>query len=533
MKKKITIVSLIICSVLLVICCVSVFLISKDKQNSTTTLETLNMNYFKNLQLDIEDVKSLGISNENLENEKQLSTASIRTAESNSKNSHSKYFLYATKENSNGEIRFEKVKFKKHSSIQEDVYDDKNQKIDYQITQDKLNTQINKLYITEKYTFIQFIALVAESGTYSYQDENKQVHEEYVTLRPNDLTYNNGVSDFDTMDYFSNHFTYSFVISNETNHIYKITDFTIKKIKDGLVSDENGLIYQILIDEDNNLQFNSLFNNPNITVLDCFQDTYGNNYIKNTTVNEIDAITNTVFYTTGYYRTVENVVIKIDGNIGWDSNTQINRIDISAVKKVGKNLQLMDILANEKFDFENQRIAGEYYDSWNKLSKIENGKLYLFGASVSSKVLFTIYDLELNCQKSYYIVSNYIYPISNDTIIHFSNETNKVGNLSYLIINFEDVSNWDMSYSDVDYYLSSESLGNEVQLLLANCLWNYKFLTNEECQWNNFSIDTIAARKEYTVTQADDGTVKLELIDDFTSNGNIIISFQPIKMRNA
>ena len=121
------------------------------------------------------------------------------------------------------------------------------------------------------------------------------------------------------------------------------------------------------------MKFTNLFNNPNIIVKDYYQDKFGNNYIKNTTVNEIDISTRTIFYTDGYYRAEDNTVIKISGEFVYDvQSSQIDKLNITDVKKIGENLSFLNITTEDGFDFNNQRIAGEYYDSWNKLSKIEN-----------------------------------------------------------------------------------------------------------------------------------------------------------------
>lgn len=538
-RKKIIIVSISIICALILICSVlliSWFLKNKKNDNGDTndTISTINLDYITKLAMDITDAKSIGISKD-ISNTSQDSSVAMNVNNIN-QNINSKYYLFSTKENSSGKDYFEKIIFKKHSSIKENIYNDKNELIENDVTQDEINAQINKLYIMEDFTFIQFIPIVEQSGTYKFLDENNKTQERLITVRPQNLVYDqNGVSEFDKTNYFSDEFTQSFVISNKTNNIYKIENFVISTIKDGLVKDGSGLIYNITI-ENNNLKFTTLFNNPNIIVLDYFKDKFGNNYICNKTVNQIDTSTNTIFYTSGYYRTKDNTVVNIKGELVRDvQSSQIEKLKISGVKKIGENLQVLDILDSDVFDFGNQNISNLSNGSWNKLAKIENNIVYLYGGSVSSKVLFTQYDISLSKQTEFLILCDYIYPIDYDTIIYFDNEKNKTGNVYYWTIDFEDTSIWYTNGYHVDYFLNDynsphmEIINSKVKLILSNCLWNYNDFSINERDWNNFSIDMVDSRKEYIIVKTNNGNVEAKLISDYNAQANKTVIFQPLK----
>ena len=205
-----------------------------------------------------------------------------------------KYSLYSTSETYQfGDVEFDestitKVTFKKNTEVKEDIYDNDGNLIDQStiITQDQLDGQINKLYTTKDYTFIQFVAKVSASGNYSYMTDSGEVLQEYITLRPDSLIYDEfGVADFDKTDYYSSALTASFVIDNATNFIYKIDNFHIKAFCNGLVQDSRNYYYSITTDDNNNLVFTDVLPNKEVKVNNVLKDKYGWIFVANSDID--------------------------------------------------------------------------------------------------------------------------------------------------------------------------------------------------------------------------------------------------------
>lgn len=213
-------------------------------------------------------------------------------------------YLYSTTEIfSNGDVEFDeggisKVTFRKNTEKTEEIYDANGNRIssDTEITQDEIPAQVNKVYTTGEFTFIQFVALVKESGFYSYKDEDGKVKSEELKLRPDSLRYDEyGVSDFDRSDYYSGALSQSFVISNETGYIYKLEDVRIDGFRNGLVVID-GSFYRIYI-ENQNLCLEDVLPNKEIEVSSVCKDAYGWVFVANDTINEVDSAKK-IIYTT-------------------------------------------------------------------------------------------------------------------------------------------------------------------------------------------------------------------------------------------
>ena len=500
--------------------------VDTDKINSSIITENtivkssdLSIDYLVNYVADISNSKYLAIKNGEVNNSTTLlgsystknhanallllNTPKVKLLDNSKK--IKKNFLVKSEDSG-----FKKIDFKNNKKV---------------LSQDNLPMQINKLYIdnANDLIYIQFIPILEKSQNVKYIDKNGQTKELYIDVRPQNLNYNNGVSDYDKINYFSNDLCQSFIINKQNCKIYKIDNISIKSISNGLIKAEDGFVYDVKIDN-GALKFVPLFTNKTITPTEYFKDKYGNNFIKNNTVNYLDNKTNTLFYTDGYYKTAENIVIKIDAIKKYDSANQVNHVKVTNVKKIVSNLIEAEIELNDSFDFYSQRIYGEYYDGWEKIEKIENGTLYIYGAAVSSKVLFAQFDIKTQTFKTFYIQGNYIYPVNYNTIIRFDGEKNKTGNLYVWQVDFSNKSIFATNHSGVTYWYNKHDKYN---LLLEDCLWNYKFISNEECQWNNFSKNTLNSTQTYTVT-VKNNTCSLIKIEDYISSINNPTILQPL-----
>ena len=271
---------------------------------------SLSLNYITNLSVDVDGITAYSIKKnlgQNVKAEKAISLLSAElTDDENETDAAPKYYLYSTRENYEyGNVEYDesgitKVTFKKNAEVTEDVYDNEGNLIDSNrtITQDELDSQINKIYTTKEFTYIQFVALVESSGRYPYQDARGKIAYEEVTLRPESMTYDSeGVAEFDKTDYYSSNLTASFVIDNLTGYIYKIEDFHIAGFHNGLIKDSNGYFYAISIDENHNLVFTDVMPNKDVGIHDVMKDCYGWIFVVNTAINNVDR-ERKVFYTT-------------------------------------------------------------------------------------------------------------------------------------------------------------------------------------------------------------------------------------------
>ena len=289
-----------------------------NDQNTNINVTQFSLNFLSDLMVDTNSVTAYGIkqSSEDIENANvnptlntrvsMLSSTLLDDTISKENQRKPKYSLFQTTEQYyNGNVEYNEnsiseVTFKKNTSTTEEIYDNNGHLIttDSIITQEDLDAQINKVYTTKRYTFLQFIARVDNSGIYPYFNSNKEIEYEDITVRPSSMTYDeNGVAEFDKTDYFSGNLTASFVIDNETGFIYKIENFYIKSFHNGLVVDEKGYYYIIKTNENHCLTFTDILPNKDCTVNNAVFDNYGWTYVANDLIDSIDN-ENKVVYTT-------------------------------------------------------------------------------------------------------------------------------------------------------------------------------------------------------------------------------------------
>ena len=174
---------------------------SSNNANNNPQATSINISYIKDLTMDIGSSTAFGIKKVTVNQTAPIVANSCgvsllsATLASNDEIIEKNYLYSTTETYENGDVEYNensitKVTFKKNVLIEEDIFDSQGNLIDSNktVTQEEIPAQINKLYVNEKYIFMQFVALVKGSGNYNYYD-NDELKTEYIELRPNDLTF--------------------------------------------------------------------------------------------------------------------------------------------------------------------------------------------------------------------------------------------------------------------------------------------------------------------------------------------------------
>ena len=322
-------------------------------------------------------------------------------------------YLYSTNENYEfGNVEYDengitRVTFKKNSEVTEDVYDENGELIDSnrKIKQEEMDGQINKIYTTKEYTFIQFVPMVEQTGYYEYKTADGKKKGERVYLRPESMTYDeNGVAAFDQgkyqedpsapnslgggegcwtdrhincpLSYYSSGLSASFVIDNSTGYIYKIESIRIDGFANGLVKsyvpdrwgnfsyekngypDQKANYYSISTDENHNLIFTDVLPNKDIEVNNVFLDKYNWLYVVNNLLDEVDS-DRRIIYTTDKYKYVHDS----DNNV-YVTNSIFTYENDSYWREEGMPALLKQMIAGEEVTLAVESVIRELRYIW-------------------------------------------------------------------------------------------------------------------------------------------------------------------------
>lgn len=262
------------------------------------------------------------------------------------------------------------------------------------ITQDDLNAEVDKVCITNEFTFISFVPI-------------------YTSQRPidNQLVMDlDGKYIYDKSGYFESDTRKSFVIDNKTGLIYKIGNVIIDNIKNGLCTID-GQICDLKITEEGALEFFSVVQNQELTVYDYYKDIYGNKYIYNDSLDLLDKESQTVYYhqQNSYVFSDEGVAIYFEYT-GVISGSGPVDITFKTVEKIGEEFAKEIIDKQDTYHF-----AYKLYNDGNELlssmvlSHIEDGYLYYYseaGYAFSHYYKINIKTLERE-YKQYGTYANY------------------------------------------------------------------------------------------------------------------------------
>lgn len=282
----------------------------------------LDISFVSGLCAEISDAASLGIAREKFQH------TNVAFGKENNvvyaQQSTHKNYLIKSKDKADGELS--KVTFFLNDKEDGEIFDSNGNQIEENstVTQDQIYAQINKLYVMKDYTFIQYTILVENAGWIEYEDSEGNTKTGYVDLRPLDENLEldeDGIPLFDKVNYITDDLHQSFVIHNQSGAIYSLLEFGIKEISNDLFFlTGSNYIYDMEINQDNELVFTSLLQNDSVKLLNWFKDEFNNIYIQ--TDLDIAASSNnkTVFYTQSkqeYFKAECGTVIYRNGDSGY------------------------------------------------------------------------------------------------------------------------------------------------------------------------------------------------------------------------
>lgn len=239
------------------------------------------------------------------------------------------------------------------------------------ITQQEIDGEVDKLYVTDEYTFVSFVP----EGESQRPDNNGEYYNNY-----RDLSY-------DQYHYFTHDERQSYVIHNATGYVYDLKDFPIEYIYNGLVYC-NSKYYDMKLNQNGELDFVQVVRNETISVIDIFKDKYGNKYVQNNHLNGYDEENNTTYFTkTTYLLSKEGIVLHIEYDDIFDI---VPPEYFKKIEKINADLTSSPILENETFEigyYANRGISA--YKSGVYVSHIKNGYLYMYSTQGGAYSYFT------------------------------------------------------------------------------------------------------------------------------------------------
>ena len=347
-----------------------------SSEDTRVYLSVVNMDYFKSLSLDgIDNVSSMGIKKDSISERAPVQHANgillkgPRLKETNNLSKKEKhYFFKSDKKHSNGDIEYEdnsvdKMTFKKDEDVVEDIYDENGDVINSTqvINQDDMSVQANKIFVAGEYTFIQFVPVVDESGTYYYKDSDNSVKSENIDIRPDSLTYDaNGIASFDKGNYYSSVFTKSYAINNKTGSIFGINNFNIQGFKDGLIIGNDGNYYSAR-EVENNLLFEDVLPNKDIQINNVIKDKYGWIFVANDSIDDVDA-ENKLVYTTNKKLVYDSDMVVYETNY-YQATLMTNLASeyVNGVLSAYNNNRFVKNIKNLFTNYADGNLHGKYY----------------------------------------------------------------------------------------------------------------------------------------------------------------------------
>jgi hypothetical protein len=272
-------------------------------------VQKISVGYLSNFMVDIGDATGLGILRDN--------PSASRSARSVTGTASRNYLVKTTAAYIPGSMEWDetgltKVAFIKTTTetVTIPVYDEDGNVIGEElvenggtITQEEIQSQVNRLYVHNSYTFIQFVPIEI-AGINDVRPAYVGAPDYY------------GYSEYDRQNYYNDDYHQTFVIENNTGNIYSLDNgLYIETVHNGLLKiKDRPYIYDCRINSNNELEVFSLFQNTAVTVYDYYKDKYGNNYIYNNTLDTTDATTNTIYFKRPEYIAASNgEVVHVQG----------------------------------------------------------------------------------------------------------------------------------------------------------------------------------------------------------------------------
>ena len=371
---------------------------------------------------------------------------------------------------------------------------------EYTVTQDKINGEIDKIYVQSNYTFLQFVEVSHNSG--------------YACIDGEIPTYCKS-------DYSSYGDYKTYVMDNETGELYALSeDIFIGRFINGFVTiaGENGDVMCNMTIMNGELLFSPVLKNQSLTIYDIFRDKYGHTYIMNNYLDAYDAETKTVYYTKtcNYILSKEGIAIRLDYNGDYAFNYEELPYSYQQIVKIEEDFSFNTITANEKYQFDyNPLNSNSIHDRSNiVISRIENGFLYMYswqGYAYShfSKVNLSTLETQLirhgvynnaweyNCLKSA--------PIDDSTVLIWSDYAG-ASKLYYASVWGENAFRCDgLSFSEENLHLLMENIVCEPNWSFDFDELRFRHVTLEETVDYRLIVDnslpTIVNVEEYQQTQ--------------------------------
>lgn len=285
------------------------------------------------------------------------------------------------------------------------------------VEQTDVNGVVDKLYTIGRYSFISFVP-----GDLQQRPSSES------------LKYNSfGISNYDETDYYSDSTRQSFVIDNEIGLVFKIENHHISRIENNLIhfSGDN-YIYDMKVNEQNQLVFYALFSNSEINVYNVFEDRYGHSFIQNDKINTYDEKNDVTYYVFGkgnsasikkknYFITSNKETLAVEFD-GWATVKDAYLIDENGERREITNEDSFDVL----FDFKTQSCLDPFQSAIPYRVKL--GNVYFFEGY---HAYYSEYD-----------------PKSGDSKIDFSKSTFAFpGNNLLMLFNPAEKQNWNVRFS--------------------------------------------------------------------------------------
>jgi hypothetical protein len=556
---------------------------NNETGKNENTSKKLSMDYLSNFVVDINDATALGIIKRPVarirSNHARAVTDITEIVEKN-------YLVKTTTDISSGDAAWDEngltdVTFKKKTTVDETVFIPKVDEegnpvylideagdpivdgegnpvqemeiVEAQIImQDKIPAQVNRIYVYNSYTYIQFVP-VETTGI--------------PDIRPDDLGVldKDGYYAYDKQDYYNDDFHQSFVIENSTGNIYSLAEAVwIASIHNGLLTiKDSPYIYDHRINDNNELEIFSLFQNTAVTVYDYYKDKYGNNYIFNEYLDTTDTGKNTVYHKNPeYHISKSGEVVYIRGiqrhmyfynqgdftyyignndcyQIAVNFNHITNEIStpVSEIKIMGENCSRRSIEMDDYFEFEG--YDGGLFRN-GSISHIKNNELFIYNNFNSDLILVLNTDtaevkhavLCMGISRSIgpdLVEQDFIVPVSYNIILIQDKAKKK---LYYYRINFESlpVSNkryiYDFSY---DNWVIYDDINNPYyHTILFYEEGSIKLLFEGFDGW---TVTTLQGQEEYTVNIKEVDGERIPVVvktSEYMAEEQQIITLKPI-----
>ena len=357
---------------------------------------------------------------------------------------------------------------------------------------DKTELEVYQMYVTPDYTFVSYISQnVRKYGTPAdmfykgYWGEGFTAsYGQYYANFYN--TSKNVPEDFNLTGFMSNKLIASYIIDNATGKMYSPKDlfddylgsFDIINNVIRVSSLEKSGYYSFYTNDNDELVFNKIVNNKDITVYNIIKDKNGYVYVSNDILNTFDAENNTIY-------TTKKLVLGSDGYVYEDSKqAQLCRLN-------GNSCEMLT--SCDDIIFEN----GTY------IKKVEDNVLYSVDSDWQKSILYC-YDISNNFTKfgeisgkCYDSENDVLYNINDDGIYIYSNfdvRNNYLGEAIKVLDEFEFVYNYsyldngiirveervikEVTPSETNYYkFGKDENGNAILIKLANTQYTGTIIT--------------------------------------------------------